>query len=255
LSHSRRARDLQVEDLDVAFQPIVDLKWGETIAVEALVRCQWPEFKNPTILFQHAEQEKVCGPLGRKIRSVAFAACQKLPLFVNIHPQELNDQWLVRPDDPLFFHEGDVYLEITEAAAFQYFDLCMDVLKEVCSRSGAYLVIDDLGAGHSNLMRIVDLEPRIVKLDLTLARDIDKKPRQQALLRHLVALCSELEADVVVEGIESLDELLAIRDSGAKYAQGFFLARPAFPVPSVHWPLEPPAIARATVRHRPSRRQ
>ena len=51
-----------------------------------------------------------------------------------MHPEELSLRWLVRPDDPIFFHEREVYLEITESAAFTHYDLCMSVLKDVCAR-------------------------------------------------------------------------------------------------------------------------
>lgn len=231
------AANVTVEDLNVVFQPIVELSTGATFAVEALVRCKLPDLESPPVLFELAAAERCCGQLGRNIRHVAFSLCQDTPLFVNVHPHELSEQWLVRPDDPLFFHNYAVYLEITESAAFTYFDLCIGSLKEVCSRAGAHLVIDDLGAGHSNLKRIVDLEPQIVKLDLTLTRGIDKNPRQRILVRQVVSLCSELGADVVAEGIETIEELKAIVDTGARYGQGFLLAKPQFPVPQINWPL------------------
>lgn len=231
-------RDLTTSDIDVVFQPIVDMQTGLTFAYEALTRCKWPEFKNPLVLFQQAEAERACGPLGRKIREVAFSRCVDAPLFVNLHPHELSDGWLVRPDDPLFFHDRAVYLEITESAAFSYFGLCAGVLKEICSRGGAYLVVDDLGAGHSNLKRIVDLEPHVVKLDLALIRGIEKSRRQQILVRQVVSLCKELGAKVVAEGIETEDELRAVLDTGAHYGQGYLFAKPAYPMPSAKWPLD-----------------
>lgn len=229
--------DLTVSDLDVVFQPIVDLSNGTTFAYEALTRCKWPEFKNPMVLFERAQAERCCGSLGRKVREVAFARCTDAPLFVNLHPHELDEGWLVRPDDPLFFHDRAVYLEITESAAFNYFSLCVNVLKEICSRSGAFLVVDDFGAGHSNLKRIIDLEPHIVKLDLALVRGIEKSKRQQVLVRQVVSLCKELGARVVAEGIETEAELSAVIDTGAHWGQGYLFARPAFPIPKPSWPL------------------
>jgi EAL domain-containing protein (putative c-di-GMP-specific phosphodiesterase class I) len=237
VAKSSSVHDLTTSDLDVVFQPIVDMHTGFVFAYEALTRCRWSEFKNPLVLFQHAEAERACGPLGRKIREVAFARCPDAPLFVNLHPHELSDGWLVRPDDPLFFHDRAVYLEITESAAFSYFGLCAGVLKEICSRGGAYLVVDDLGAGHSNLKRIVDLEPHVVKLDLALICGIEKNRRQQILVRQVVSLCEELGAKVVAEGIETEEELRAVLDTGAHYGQGYLFAKPAFPIPSARWPL------------------
>ena len=231
-------RTLTVSEIGVVFQPIVDVRTGATFAQEALVRCKRPEYAAPPVLFEHAVQESACGRLGRLIREVAFGTCGDAALFVNLHPEELSSRWLVRPDDPLCFHSAPVFLEITETAAFTHFDLCRSVLNELCRRTGALLVVDDFGAGHSNLQRVVDLEPAIVKLDLALVRDLQKHARKRAVVRHLVNLCNELGAQVVAEGIEALDELKCARDLGVDYAQGYLLARPAAPVPAVDWPLD-----------------
>jgi EAL domain-containing protein (putative c-di-GMP-specific phosphodiesterase class I) len=229
-------RTLTVSDLGVVFQPIVEMATGAVFAHEALARCRRPEYPNPGVLFERAVEENACGRLGRLIREVAFSTCGEIPLFVNLHPDELNSRWLVRPDDPLCFHGRPVFLEITETAAFTHFDLCRDVLNELCRRTGALLVVDDFGAGYSNLSRLVELEPAIVKLDLELTRDIHRRERQRAVVRHMVNLCTELGARVVAEGIEQADELLALRDLGVHFGQGYFLARPATPPPVPNWP-------------------
>jgi len=229
-------RALTVSDIGVVFQPIVDMKTGATFAHEALVRCRRPEYLAPPVLFEHAVKENACGRLGRLIREVAFQTSGDVPLFVNLHPEELSSRWLVRPDDPLCFHAAPVFLEITESAAFTHFDLCLSVLRELCRRTGALLVVDDFGAGHSNLERVVDLEPSIVKLDLALTRGIHAHPRRRAVVRHVVNLCNELGARVVAEGIETIDELSCVRDLGVDYAQGYLLARPAAPPPKPAWP-------------------
>jgi EAL domain-containing protein (putative c-di-GMP-specific phosphodiesterase class I) len=229
-------RALTVSDIGVVFQPIVELKTGVTFAHEALVRCRRQEYSAPPVLFEHAVKENACGRLGRLIREVAFQTCGDVALFVNLHPEELNSRWLVRPDDPLCFHPSPVFLEITESAAFTHFDLCLSVLRELCRRTGALLVVDDFGAGHSNLERVVDLEPSIVKLDLALTRGVHAHPRKRAVVRHVVNLCNELGARVVAEGIETIDELSCVRDLGVDFAQGYLLARPAAPPPPAPWP-------------------
>jgi EAL domain-containing protein (putative c-di-GMP-specific phosphodiesterase class I) len=234
---NRPINSLTADDISVAYQPIVDLATGQLFALEALVRCKIEAYTDPTELFKQAIKEDSCGYLGRAIREVVFANEMHTRLFINIHPAELASHWLVRPDDPLCFHRQEVYLEITESAVIEYYDLCLNVLKEVCSRNNAHLVIDDLGAGYSNLMRLVDLYPSIVKLDLTLARQLDQNKRKQILVRHLVDLCLELGAKVVVEGIETIEELKAVRDTGAHYGQGYLLACPSHPAPPVNWPL------------------
>lgn len=234
-------KGLTARDIGVVFQPIVDTATGRTFAHEALVRCRRPEYAAPPVLFEHAVREDACGWVGRLIRDVAFDTSGDVALFVNLHPEELNSHWLVRPDDPIGFHSSQVFLEITEAAAFTHFDLCLNVLKELCRRTGARLVVDDFGAGHSNLQRVVDLEPAVVKLDLALTRDVHLLPRKQAVVRHMVNLCKELGATVVAEGVEVLDELKCVHDLGVTYAQGYLLARPAAPPPPIAWPKSMPA--------------
>ena len=110
------------------------------------------------------------------------------------------------------------------------------IVKEICSRGGAHLVVDDVGAGYSNLKRIVDLEPHIVKLDIALVRGIESNRRQQILVSQVVTLCAELGARVVAEGIETEDQLSAVLDTGAHFGQGYLFAKPAYPLPKASWP-------------------
>jgi EAL domain-containing protein (putative c-di-GMP-specific phosphodiesterase class I) len=233
----RPVKSISSDDIWVVYQPIVEMSTGLLFAHESLVRCTVEHYTDPVNLFDQAVKEDSCGSLGRAIREVAFANNPDNRLFVNIHPSELMSPWLVRPDDPLCFHKPEVFLEITESAVIEYYDLCVNVLTEVCSRNNAHLVIDDLGAGYSNLLRLVELYPSVVKLDIALTRNLDKDHRKQILVRHIVEMCVELNAKVVVEGIETINELKAVRDTGAHYGQGYLLARPGFPPPHVKWPL------------------
>jgi EAL domain-containing protein (putative c-di-GMP-specific phosphodiesterase class I) len=227
-------------DLSVVFQPIVDLATGKCFAYEALVRCRKPELANPLVLFERAVSAGCVGRLGRMIRDLAVPLAAGRPIFLNVHPQELQERWLVRPDDPIYLHDDGVFLEITESVPLTHYDLCIDVLREVRARSGVHLVVDDLGAGYSNLKRIADLAPQVVKLDRGLVCGLDRSPRQQQLVSSVVRLCTDLHAAVVAEGIETEDELRALADTGAHYGQGYLFARPAFPIPPVTWPPSAP---------------
>lgn len=233
---SVQVRELTSEQIGVVYQPIVDAHSGELFAHEVLVRCTVPALQPPPKLFQHAVEERACGRLGRLIREKAVASAAGAPLFLNIHPDELTERWLVRPDDPIGFSPQPVFLEITETAAFQNHALCDSVLREVCTRTHAQLVIDDFGAGHSNLTRLLDLDPAIVKLDLALVRDVQSSPKKRAVVRSVTALCHELGAKVVAEGIESEHELTCLQGLGVDYLQGYLLGRPANPAPAITWP-------------------
>lgn len=201
-----------------------------------LARCSRDEFRNPAILFEQAELQGATGRLGRLVREAGMEFAPKFPLFLNLHPHELSERWIVRPDDPMNFFEHGLFLEVTESAALDYFELCQSALRELCGRTGAKLVVDDFGAGQSNLLRIAELKPAVVKMDRSLVQDVDKIREKQVILRHMVSLCEDLGAEVVAEGIETVDELQTVIDCGVQYGQGWVFGRPACPVPPIEWP-------------------
>lgn len=219
---------LATGELNIVYQPIVDLKRRSIFAFEALVRSTSPHFQGPPAMFTEAIRSRHCGALGRAVRELTVEGAPPYPLFVNIHPHEFDEGWLVQPDDPIFHHEHPVYLEITESVPLSHFSLCHSVLAEVRSR-GVLLAVDDLGAGYSNLKYIADLSPQVVKLDRGLIENIQKGTRQHRLVRALVRLCEDLGTKVVAEGIETANEAEAVVDAGVHYGQGFFYARPSFP--------------------------
>src|SRR4051794_12673637 len=229
-------RMVSPEDLSVVFQPIVNMADGQLFAHEALVRCSVPAYKNPLVLFERALEVGCAGRLGRMIREIAVPLSSGRALFLNVHPQELHEAWIVRPDDPIFSHDHVLYMEVTEAMPLKQHELCMSVLRELRSRCNVELVVDDLGAGYSNLKRILDLQPKIVKLDRELIINLDRDVRQRKLVAGIVRMCVDLDAMVVAEGIETDEEFIALQDIGVHYGQGYLFARPASPMPAVTWP-------------------
>jgi len=223
---------LDPEQLRVVYQPLVDLRTKKVWAYEALVRTDSPRYSNPMELFDAAIKLGCVGFLGRAIRQLAIHHCPYQGLFLNVHPHEFSEGWLVRPDDPIFSHEHHVYLEITESVPLSHFSLCHSVLREI-RHKGVSLAVDDLGAGYSNLKYIADLSPEVVKLDRALVLNLNLDQRMQTLVKKIVELCEDLGAKVVAEGIERSDELSAVLDTGAHYAQGYHLARPSFPPPRI----------------------
>ncbi len=230
-------RVLDEKAVRMVYQPVVDLRTRRIFAYEALVRSKAPEFASPPDLFNAAVEHSCTGELGRMLRELSLEGCPDFPLFLNIHPAELNERYIVQPNDPIFRHDRDVYLEITEGVPLSHFHLCQTILSEVRDR-GVYLVVDDLGAGYSNLKYIADLQPRVVKLDRGLIAGLTQSSRLFKLVSAIVVLCTELDAVVVAEGIETVEELEAVIASGAQFGQGYLLARPGFPLPELTWPAE-----------------
>jgi EAL domain-containing protein (putative c-di-GMP-specific phosphodiesterase class I) len=216
----------------VVYQPVVDLLTSEIFSYESLVRSSVPGLHDAQTLIDRSVTEKMCGRLGRALRFMASEGCPEKTLFINIHPKEFDEGWLVRPDDAIFTHAYPIYLEITESIPLSRFQYYKGVLKELRFK-GVSLAVDDLGSGYSNLKYIADLSPEIVKLDRRMIIGLPTNKRLQILLRATVRLCSDLGAKTVVEGIETADELAAAIDAGAHFGQGYFLARPSFPPPLV----------------------
>lgn len=225
---------LAAGNLYVALQPVVDLQKKEIFGYESLLRSHIPEFPDPLTVLKAAIREGCLGELGRALREMSVTAVPNTHLFLNLHPKEFDEGFLVRPDDAMFAHERSIFLEITEAVPLSHFRHCHGVLREVRSR-GVFLAVDDLGAGYSNLKYIADLSPEVVKLDRELISGLDKQPRLQKLVKSIVRMCEDMGARVVAEGIETIGELRASMDSGAHFFQGYLLARPAFPPPEVDW--------------------
>jgi EAL domain-containing protein (putative c-di-GMP-specific phosphodiesterase class I) len=229
---------IENREVRVVYQPVVELATRQIFAYEALARPTTDAFKGPLDLFQAALEHGCTGELGRVLREMAIEGCPDYPLLLNIHPAELNERWLVQPTDPIFQHEPDIFLEITESVPLSHHALVKSILDEVRDR-GVYLVVDDLGAGYSNLKYIADLNPRIVKLDRALIAGLAKDSRLYKLVSAIVVMCRSLNAHVVAEGIETVSELDAVVAAGVKYGQGYLLARPESPTPGFTWPGQP----------------
>ncbi|MBI2376978.1 MAG: EAL domain-containing protein [Deltaproteobacteria bacterium] len=220
-------------ELRVVFQPLLDLRSGSVFAYEALVRTVEPVIAPPA-LFAEAVDRRCAGMLGRAIRALAVAECMGWPLFLNVHPNELEEGWLLSEDDPIYGHDAPVFLEITESVPLSRMNGSLGTLAQLRTR-GVHLAVDDLGAGYSNLRYIADLAPEVVKLDRELVKNLSEDDRLRRLVRSIVHLCIDLDAEVVAEGIETREELRAVRESGVHYGQGYLIGRPAYPPP----PLSP----------------
>ncbi len=213
-----------IEALTAHFQPIVALRTGKTFGFEALPQCNVEGLSDPEELFARATFEKTVGELGRAVRAVAFTECVGVPVFIGVHPHELKDSWLIRPDDPICSHDAQVYLQLDQPS---YAAMCLHVLTEVASRPGISIVVDDFGAGASSLKQIIDLAPAFVKLDPELVHEIDSNLRKRKAVSAVVRLCAELGAQVIAKGVESPAQLRALTDVGVLYAQGLLLGAAA----------------------------
>ena len=120
--------------------------------------------------------------------------------------------------------EGRVVLEITEHAIISDIDRFQRALEPL--RAKARIALDDAGAGYSGLRHVLDIEPDIIKLDMSLTRNIDRDRARHALAAALIAFCHEMGCQIVAEGVETAEELETLRELGTHFAQGYYLHRP-----------------------------
>jgi EAL domain-containing protein (putative c-di-GMP-specific phosphodiesterase class I) len=211
------------DQLVVDFQPIVQLQTRDTLGYEVFPSCRAEGLTDPEELFARAMFEKGVGELGRAIRALAIAACPGAALYLAVHPAELRDRFLVRPDDPICFHDAAIFLQLSQPTLT---GVAMQMIHELGSRGEVGIVLDDFGVGPASLKQLVELAPRAVKLDRELAAGLDKSQRKQAVVRGLVGMCGQLGALLIAKGLDCDSELQAAIDCGVGLGQGFLLGEP-----------------------------
>jgi len=222
-----------LDKLWVAAQPIVTWKGRQIFAYETLLRTDEPTLRSPLDFFDAAERLGRAPELGRIIRAQVAKTIKNTdaPVFVNLHPSDLEDAELYADDGALTPYAKQVVLEITERAA-------LDRIHELQQRVtrlralGYRIAIDDLGAGYAGLTSFAQLEPEVVKVDMSLVRGIDASAVKQKLVRSIIALCTELGIHLIAEGIETPAERDMLVHLGGDLCQGYLFARPDRGFPS-----------------------
>jgi EAL domain-containing protein (putative c-di-GMP-specific phosphodiesterase class I)/CheY-like chemotaxis protein len=218
-----------IETSWMAFQPIVDMRAMKVFAYEALLRTDEPSLRRPDIFIATAERLDKVHLLGRTVRRHVRQAAIDSPddalLFVNVHGLELTDEQLFSSEHGLGPIAKKVVLEITERTGL---DAAAGPTRVAMLRKLGYRVaVDDLGAGYAALGALATLEPEIVKLDMSLVRDIEQHPVKQRVVASIANLCRELGSRVVAEGVETPAELDACLNAGIDLIQGYLIAKPA----------------------------
>ncbi|AKU94369.1 diguanylate cyclase/phosphodiesterase (GGDEF & EAL domains) with PAS/PAC sensor(s) [Labilithrix luteola] len=218
-----------LDTLWLAFQPILDGRTQRTVGFEALMRCKEPSMPTPGAVLEAAERLDRIHELGRRVRErVAASFVPPAPdgmIFVNLHAAELSDPELYSDKSPLSQIARHVVLEITERSALE--DVAETRDRAAALRKLGYrIAIDDLGAGYAGLTSFANLEPEVVKLDMSLVRGIEDSPVRYRIVEGITDLCRSLSMKVVAEGIETLPEFDQIQQLGCDYLQGYLFGRP-----------------------------
>jgi diguanylate cyclase (GGDEF)-like protein/PAS domain S-box-containing protein len=249
--HARLVRRLQLEgELRAAivgregvayYQPIVDLRTGRILGVEALMRWLHPDrgLLAPGDFIPVAEETGLIAALGRQLRAEAFRqvrewrrlhpGLEELCLAVNVSPRELDGDGfvaeLVAALDVARLPRDAAVIEITEGATLRNRGVSARRLTELRA-AGVRIAIDDFGTGYSSLSYVQQLPAQILKIDRSFVADL-RAGGDTTVLSAIVAMSHGMGLVTIAEGIEDQACLELIAGLGCDYGQGYHFARPA----------------------------
>lgn len=236
--HLREA--IETGSLTLHYQPEVDMRTGEILATEALVRWQHPTrgLLMPDSFIPVAESVNLAGELGRWVMR---AACEQFSrwrslgigndavLRLNVSPVQLVTDGFVETVAATIAEFGldgkSVCLEITETVVVQDIEttrITLAGLKDV----GVRIAIDDFGTGYSVLTHLKSLPVDTLKIDKGFVRDLGSNPDDLAIVRAVIALAEAFNLELVAEGVETVLAAQTLLQHGCHRAQGFLLSRP-----------------------------
>ena len=221
---------LQGGQMSAALQPIVRLDDGAVVGYEALARFPVEYDLSTGQWFEEAARHGVSLQLELAAARVALGHLESIPadayLAINVSPETVCSdalEFLLQAHQP---HR--LVLEITEHTPVDDYGQ-LNLRLAALQALGTRIAVDDTGAGFSTLRHVLRLAPDIIKLDVTLVRDVDQRPRMQALIAALLTFARGTRAELVAEGVETAQQLATLRQLGVPYAQGYHLGHPRVP--------------------------
>jgi len=236
---------LQSQQLDVHYQPIVNIESNCVVALEALLRWKHPShgYVRPERFMGIAEETGLMVPIGDFVlqRAVEDAVRWRqaggtlVPIAVNVSAVQLQRSNLAESISRLTRQHGLepslLQVELTEGAVFERRDArnpdasqdAVASLREL----GVRIAIDDFGVGYSSLSYLKRWRVDALKIDRSFVRDLVTDLSDLAIVSAIIAMARHLHIEVVAEGIEGWQQLEKLRQLGCGFAQGFLIARPA----------------------------
>ena len=227
---------LRSNSLYSVFQPVVDLTTGARIGFEALTRYRSDgPLRNPEVLFQYAEKkhrlcdlEMVC--MAHSLRN-GSSLPENATIFLNVHPivfttcANLPEQ-LTKSAAHSGVSLDRIVLEITEQGSLGETVRVLEVLRHL-REMGVRLALDDVGVAYSHLALIDKIQPSFIKVSQHFGTGFESDATKMKIVRNLLSLAGEFGSQLILEGVESETTVIAAKDMGIKYAQGYYFAKPA----------------------------
>jgi EAL domain-containing protein (putative c-di-GMP-specific phosphodiesterase class I) len=218
------------------FHPIVDLFAASVLGFEVLSRGT-PPLAAPREMFAEAKRLGVTWELERACRIAALQDISQLPeafrsllYFINVSPDIFGDPRFVDKFTQERLREfgidqKQIVIEITEEKTFED-SKHFGALIAHYTNQGFKIAMDDFGSGYSGLINLIATTPHYLKLDMAIVRDVHKHSYQQKLVKAITAFASSVNARLIAEGVECVEELEVLVRYGVRYAQGFLFGMP-----------------------------
>ncbi|MDO5602175.1 MAG: EAL domain-containing protein [Oscillospiraceae bacterium] len=239
LLNGKEALNRFVEQRQVrfAFQPIVDASTGEVFAYEALMRPQCREL--PTVLdvmrLARAQSKLYQIELLTWTGVMETFASQRQAfgdarVFINSIPNMVlseNDTARLEEQYPALLSK--LVIEIIESE--QSDAECMAAKHAFAKKWGAFIALDDFGAGYSTESSLLYIAPDFVKIDMSIVHGLDTDENRRMLVSNILSYTQPRGMKVIAEGVETAEELRVLIELGVDYLQGYYLAKPSFELP------------------------
>jgi len=230
---------LERKEFMLHYQPVIDTRTGEVVAVEALLRWRQGDGKviDPSAFMPVAESTGLIVPLGEWIFEQACRQHQAwvqeglppISIGINISAAQLRRGEFQHAIGHAISTTGidprRIEIEVTESAVMKNFEQAADILHSL-KLLGLKIALDDFGTGTSNLNQLSRLPLDKLKVDRSFVRYLGRDRSSRAIAEAIIALGRALDLDVVAEGIESEQDLDILREHECYQAQGFHLGRP-----------------------------
>jgi EAL domain-containing protein (putative c-di-GMP-specific phosphodiesterase class I)/CheY-like chemotaxis protein len=227
----RRLLDNQL--IEPYFQPIYILDPIQFLGVEVLSRPQSDSIlKSPELLFETALEFGFYFDLEmmvwKKALNTFHANGYRHKLFLNCSPHLVESEHYVQVEN-LFkdtvTNVKNVFFELTERSAIAQHQMFYQQLGQY-RKLGIKIAVDDVGSGYSSLEAIVETRPEVVKIDRSIVHNLVEDPYKCSIVKFIVSFCREHDIICVAEGVETKEELHAVKNLGVNACQGYYFYRP-----------------------------
>ncbi len=229
---------LESDGIEVAYQPILDLRNGTVPCVEALARWTSPTQGEvpPDRFVALAEQMNLVAALDQQVLAKAcrhvrdiIVDSDELLLAVNVSPQHLDSADVVESILGVLeaerFDPRRLIVEVTESTAMRDPIAAVERFAQLRA-AGVRISLDDFGTGHSSLAQLEQFPLDSVKVDRSFVTSVESSPMRREFLRSISGLVRSLAMQGVVEGVEEADQVPVLRSIDVQFVQGYYFARP-----------------------------